>query len=175
MYAGSLRGGGFEMAARFTKKNYFSKDPDQLAMAAVRPEGEISRAPPKVFPQKRLWRQSWFRRTIKALGVVALGTGGLAGCFAEGTRDAIRELAVSYAADVYNRVVNAPPPVESETSSVAVAPPVAMPGTSPIDTGTVDKRTVRKKKVKEEPNPFLRFGMRFGEAVDEFFGYRRKD
>ena len=95
----------------------------------------------------------------------------------------MRDAAKSYAASLYYQLANEPPPAESAPSSVAMAPVAPSPGTSPIETGSLDKlrapatgkRVARRKSPEQEANPILRFGMRFGEAVDEFFGYRRRD
>ncbi len=97
------------------------------------------------------------------------------GLFADGTRDAIRDAAFSYVAGL----VTGP-----ETAPINSNPMVAKlpePSAQPIETGSIGKSTepaprrqVRKRPVKQESNPVLRFGMRLGEAVDEFFGYRRK-
>ena len=115
-----------------------------------------------------------------------IGSGGFVGWFAEGTRDAVREMVVTYAVGLFQGFTSkSPRDAENEASSIATAPLPMSPPTSAIDTGSIGetvepppptaKRAGRRKPSNQETNPFIRFGTRIGEAVDEFLGYPKKE
>lgn len=166
--------------ARFGKKNYFSKDPDQLSMAVVRPEGITSRAPPKVLPRAR--RRVWSR-----LRWVASWAGSstllLVVFFAEGTRDAVLHWVIEY---TLGRPIGSEHPVakatrpDDERPAIAQLPPGWMAAPN-IETGSLGNapdpamRPNRKRASRQDTNPVMRFGWRMGEAIDELFGVARRD
>ncbi len=171
--------------------HYFSDDPNQLSMAGVRPDAPSGATPqpaadrPKPTPVAAPRRKRrWLRKIATGASILFLGSGGFVGFFAEGTRDALREMAISFTLSLFQGP-SPKPHVETEASSIATAPPPMPPSASPIDTGSIEetvelpppsaKRVARRKPSREETNPFIRFGRRIGEAVDEFFGYPKID